>query len=124
MEPSLLRDRRIELPDGTGCGIPGIGERRFPFFFPLFVQLLELGDIDEHFTADIDLLGDRIDAFDPERDRLDGLDVLGDILTLKPVAPGRRADKHSLPVREFHGKAVIFRFDGIFDLAVRSSAPF
>jgi hypothetical protein len=115
---SLFRYRRIKLTDRAGCRIAGIGKQWFFVLLAFSIQLFKFRDINEYFTADINLLGDRLNPFYPDRNGLNGLNILCDIFAFIPVSPGRGPDKNSPQVRQLHGKAVVLGLDSVFHFIV------
>src|SRR5262249_2444159 len=76
-------DRRIQLAQGAGGGVPRVGEGREPVLGALLVHLGEAGDRQVDLAAYLDELRRVLDG---ERDRLDGLQVLRDVLAHAAVA--------------------------------------
>ena len=101
------RDLRIELADRPSRRIPRIGEKGFPRFLPLTVKLPESIKLHDHFSPDLQSFGDRdLPSNELKRNGFDGAEILGDVLTVDPVASGGTDDKLSPLINEFNGQTV------------------
>ena len=98
IKPAFGRDFRIQLPQGTRSGIPGVGEQRLPLFLPAFIQPMEglFGHI--HLPADNQPGGSVLQG---HGNGTDGFDILRHILPDISVPSGCAANQ--FPVHVFQG---------------------
>ena len=114
-------DLRVQLLEGAGGGVAGIGEHVLSSFFPLPVEALESVRRIEHFAAHLQQRrhGNPVPA-QGQGDRADGADVLRDVLAVGAVAPGRADLELAVLVHQLHPDAVDLGLhhvlDGIFGL--------
>ena len=109
-QAALCGHRRIQLTEGAGRRIPGIGKQRLFLFFPQGVEPLEglKGHIHlspHHQPGD--------GCIDLQRDAVNGAQILGDILPHHSIAPGGSLIKKPIPVIQGHRKAVDLHFHRI-----------
>ena len=103
IQPPLGGDLGIQLPQGAGGGVAGIGHQRLALDLPPGVDLLE------HAARHVDL------APDNEPGQLfrqchgngaDGAEILRHVLPHPSVATGGAPDEHAVPVFQRHRQAV------------------
>ena len=106
----LRTDLGVQLPQGAGGGVAGIGHQRLAPQLPQPVELFE------HRPGHIDLSSDDQPGQplrQRHRDRADGAEVLRHILAHPAVAPGGTPDEHAVPVLQRHGQAVHLGLHGV-----------
>ena len=99
------RDAGVLLPQRPGGAVARVGERRPSRRHEGRVELLEAFDGEEHLAADLDL-GRVTGSLQSVRDALDGLDVVGDVLTGTPVAAGQGPGQPAVLVEQVDREAV------------------
>ena len=99
----------IQLPQRTGCGIPGIGKQGLPFRLLTLIQLFKALFGHEHLAPD-DQAGRGI--FDGHGDRLDGFQVLRYILSHIAVTAGSAPEELAVHIFQRHGKTIDLGFHG------------
>ena len=103
----------IELADRAGGGVAGIGEGRLAGRGAALVQRFEVGDRQVDLAADFDQLRC---SLNPQRDRADRAQVLGDVLAAAAIAAGGAADQHPVLVGERDRQAVDLRLGRVAEL--------
>src|SRR5512135_3186868 len=78
IELSLGDKGRVEQFKRAAGSVAWIGEKYLPLFLPLLIQRLKVAFIHVYFSPDLDQLG-KIIAPEPQRDRPDSLDIIGDL---------------------------------------------
>ena len=106
----LRADLGVQLPQGPGGGVPGIGHEGLALQLPAGI------DLREHRPGHIDLAPDD----EPGQllrqlhgDGADGLEVLRHVLPHPAVAPGGAPDEHAVPILQGHGQAVHLGLHGV-----------
>ena len=105
MQLAPRRDAGIELAQGAGGGVAGIGEHRFAFLFARLVELKKLVVTHIDFAANLENLR-RAPARNCSRDVVNGLQVLGDVFAGDPVAAGGPHIEPPVLVPQRNGQAV------------------
>jgi len=104
----------IELFEGAGGGVAGIGEWFFAGGFAVGVELFESGGRHVDLTADFEHFGEfhtrRRDQ--PERQVAQGAEVGGDVVAGGAIAAGGAEGEHAGFVTERDGDAIDLGFDG------------
>ena len=110
VQPPLGADLAVQLPQGTGGGVPGIGEGGLLPLLPLLVELVKdhLGHED---LAPDDEPGQLLRQH--HGDGADGAEVLRHVLPHPAVAPGGPLNKHAVPVLQSHAEAVHLGLHGV-----------
>ena len=103
-----------------GGGIARVGEGRLAVLGALLVELGEVGDRQVDLAAHLDQLGR---VLDPQRDRLDRAQVLGDVLADAAVAAGRSPGEDPVLVGEGDRQPVDLRLGDVADLTARDVEP-
>ena len=96
----LGADLGVQLPQGTGGGVPGIGHEGLALQLPLGVDGLK------HGPGHVDLPPDNEPGQlfrQGHRDGADGAEILRHVLPHPSVAPGGAPDEHTVPVFQGHG---------------------
>ena len=106
-------ERRVELADRAGGRVARVGEGRFLGFGAALVERFEGGDRQVDLAAHFDQLRR---VLDPQRDRADRAQVLGDVLADPAVAAGGAADQHAVLVGERDRQAVDLRLGRVAEL--------
>ena len=101
----------VQLAQGAGGGIAGIGEQGLSLQLPLLVEPGKglLGHI--YLPPDNELAGG---PFDLHGDGADGAQVFRHVLPHGAVPPGGAPDKHAVPVLQGHGQPVHLGFHQVF----------
>ena len=107
------RDRRVELADRAGGRVAGVRERRLAGLRAALVEVGEGGDRQVDLAADLD---QRRGVGDPQGDRADRPQVVGDVLADAPVAAGGAAGQDAVLVGQRHRQAVDLRLGRVADL--------
>ena len=103
VQPPLGGDLGIQLPQGAGGGVAGIGQQRLALDLPPGVDLLE------HAARHVDLApDDEPGQLFRQRhgDGADGAEILRHVLPHPSVATGGAPDEHAVPVFQRHRQAV------------------
>ena len=103
IQPPLGGNLGIQLPQGAGGGVAGIGHQRLALDLPPGVDLLEHAARHVHLAPDDEprqLLRQR------HGDGADGAEILRHVLPHPSIAPGGAPDEHAVPVFQRHGQAV------------------
>src|SRR6516162_2215446 len=87
MERAACGDGRVELADAPGGGVAGIGEDRLARFLPALVHLDELVAAHIDLAAHLENLR-RVGALQRLGDIVHGLEIDGDVLAHRAIAPG------------------------------------
>ena len=95
---------RIQLADGAGAGVTGVGVERLAVAGALLVHALEAVQRQVHLTSYFQIGGEI--AVERVGDALHLAQVAGDILPGLPVAAGGSQDKCSFAIDEAHRQAV------------------
>ena len=106
----LRADLGVQLPQGTGGGVAGIGHQGLALELPGVVDLLE------HRPGHVDLSPDDEpgELFRQRHgDGADGLEILRHVLPHPAVAPGGAPDEDAVPVFQCHGQAVHLGLHGV-----------
>ena len=103
----------VELADRAGGGVARVGEGRLAGRGAAFVQRLEVGDRQVDLAAHFDQLRRLLD---PQRDRADRAQVLGDVLADPAVAAGGAAGEHTVLVGERDRQPVDLRLGRVAEL--------
>ena len=111
-EPPSAGDPGIELAQAAGRGIPRIGERRLALALPVPVEPRKglAGEVD--LATDLHQRGMML-SLEDDREFRNGLQVLGDDLAERAIAPGGTDRETPLPVGEAHCRAVNLHFGGV-----------
>ena len=110
---TLGRNARVELAQGAGSSVAGIG-KGFQFVVAaLLVQGFEGRDGHVDFAADFDV---RRIAGDMQGYGADGAHVVGDVFADDAVAAGHAADELAFFVDQVDGQAVDFQFHHVFQV--------
>ena len=109
------RNRRVELPDRAGSRVSRVGKEGLAIFLSFPVQFLKFFNIHIYLTAYVNQFRNLTGFAYLDRDGFDRHDIPCNVFPLVPVPPCRGFVEEAFPVCEFHGKSVIFRFDGILD---------
>ena len=112
-EGPARRDGGVELADRAGGGVAGVGEGRLAGLRAGLVEVGEGRDREVHLAAD---LYQRRRVRDPQRDRPDRPQVVGDVLADPAVAAGRAAGEDAVLVGERHRQPVDLRLGRVADL--------
>ncbi len=115
--PHLQRPRggqlRIQLAQGAGGGVAGVGEGRLARLGPLLVEAVEARAREVDLAADLDLARR---VRNPQRDRADRLQVRGHVLADRPVAARQPAHEDAVLVGERDREPVDLRLGHVGDL--------
>ena len=113
-ERPLGGELRVELADRAGGGVARVGEGGLAGRGAALVQGFEVGDRQVDLAAHLDQLRGVVD---PQRDRLDRAQVVGDVLADAAVAAGRAAGEDAVLVGERDRQAVDLRLGHVAELA-------
>ena len=95
----------IELPQGSGAGVAGVGEQGLTALVPLGVDRRKRAIRDEGLTTHLHPFR-RIFDLQAQRNRTDGAHIRGDLFTAAAISPGGSSFEHAMPVTEGQGVAV------------------
>ena len=109
VEPAGGHHLRIQLAQGSGAGVAGIGEQRFTPLLPFGIDRREGGIRDEGFSSHFHPFRWVLDL-QPQRNRADRAHVGGDLFTAAAIAPGGGPLQHPIAVAQGQGVAVNFQF--------------
>lgn len=107
-------DFGVELLEGSGGEIAGVGELLLAGGGALLVDFLELGVGHENFAANFKDAG-KMGAFEAERDGSDGASVGGDVVAAPTVAARGGQDQNRIFVAQADGDAVDFGLEHVLD---------
>ena len=120
VQSPLGGDLRVQLPQRTGGGVPGVGKQGLPLLLLGPVQPPEAGFRHEHLSPDDEPLRG---VFQYHGNSVDGPQILRHILAHVAVSTGGSPDELSVLIFQRHGKAVDFRLHGKYRIGVRSKHP-
>ena len=103
IQQPLGADLRIQLPQGPGGGVAGVGKEGLARLLPLAVELVEHVFGHEHLAPD-DEPGQLLRQ--GHGDGLDGAQILRHVLPHPAVPPGGALDERAVPVLQGHAQAV------------------
>ena len=109
----------VQQADGTGGGVPGVGEGGLLEFFALAVDLLESLQGEEDFAPGFDVAG----LIDDHGQGLDGLDVGRHVVAPYPVAARHGPGVFAVPVEDGDAEPVDFEFGRVFDYFTGKEFP-
>ena len=118
IQPPPGGDLGVQLPQGAGGGVAGIGHEGLSLDLPLAVQFFKDGAGHVHLAPD-DEPGQLLRQ--GHGDGADGSQILRHVLSDAAVASGGAADEHAVPVLQRHGQAVHLRLHAVF--GIREGLP-
>ncbi len=101
----------VLLTNRPGGGVARIGEHPEPRLGLAAIEFLEGGKGHVDLAPDLENLGGSTE--EPQRDRLDGPEVGGDVLAGRPVPPGGGAGEEAVFVGHDHGQPVDLELTGV-----------
>ena len=104
----------VELTYRTGRGVTGICKELFAVYLALGVELVKYSAGHIYLAADDQALGG---VFYPERERADGTEIFGDVLSDNAVAARRTADEYAVLILKRHRQPVDLRLDRVAVMA-------
>ena len=108
------------MPERPGGRVPGVREGVVPTFDAFAVMFLELVAGHHDFSPDHEVVG--CSRSQAERNRLDGLHLLGHVVAGLAVPPRGGLDEDAVVVDDLDGEPVELRFAGVRHLAVDLAA--
>ena len=109
----------VELPQGARAGIAGIGKEGFAALLAFSVDDLKGAVGDEGFAAHLHP-GRWLLELQPQRHRLDGAHVGGDLLTAAAITAGGGAHQHPIGVAQGQGIAIDLELADVVALVLRA----
>ncbi len=106
----LRRVGRVELADRAGGGVAGIHEGRFARFGAALVERREVAKGHVDLAPHLDQRGC---VLDPQRDRADRAQVVGDVLADLPIAARSPPLERAVPVEQADRETVDLRLDDV-----------
>ena len=114
-------DPRIQLPKAPGRRIARVDEDLFALLFGATIHLVEPGHRHDDLAADFQHLRPAL-ALQPQRNRLDGTDVVRDVLSRRAVPARGRLHEGAAAIDDAHRQSVQLRLAGVVDVLLLAEA--